>query len=527
MKINRYGILSLLAVMTSLVFANVYALEDPVQLDSGKVSGVALNSGIKVYRGIPFAAAPVGDLRWRPPASPIPWQGILEASSFSPICMQQPRSEPQVLMSEDCLYLNVWTPANSAQQNLPVMVWIHGGGWAFGSSSSDTYDGEGFALKGVILVSVNYRMGPFGFMAHSLLSAESERGVSGNYGLLDHISALQWVQENISGFGGDPDNVTIFGESAGGGSVYSLIASPLAAGLFDKAISQSTWIHTNNTTRLRRANGFMDSAEAIGDAAVNEKLQELGKLSQGGNSNKNVLAIMRALPATDVLAIPSPVTATADGWVLPKPAAEIFAEGSHNHVPLLAGTNDGEGLYYIRARPLPYSTVAEQFKARATEYGESATDVLNYYVAKTDADVVKMEIDYITDTTFARASRELVYAMAQTVEPTWMYQFTRNPDDPSQRSPHAAELRYVFQTLNPTDVTSVDMSISDNMSSYWVQFAKSGNPNGTGLPDWPAYTLETERYQIIGAEYGQGSFLRKQELDALDQYIYSKNALAK
>ena len=205
----------------------VHAADDPVQLTYGQVSGVEVEDGVTVYRGIPFAAPPVGDLRWKPPQPPIPWRGVRAADTFGPACMQG-RSQ---LMSEDCLYLNVWTGAESADAGLPVMVWIHGGGWSSGASSVGIYNGAGFAEKGVVLVSVNYRMNEFGFMAHPVLSAESERGVSGNYGILDHVVALEWVRDNIRGFGGDPGNVTIFGESAGGASIYSLMATPRAKGL--------------------------------------------------------------------------------------------------------------------------------------------------------------------------------------------------------------------------------------------------------------------------------------------------------
>ena len=237
---TRSHLRALLSISALLVSFSTTALavEDPVQLTSGQVSGVELDDGVTVFRGIPFAAPPVGDLRWKAPQPPTPWKGVRAADTFGAVCMQRGRQ----LMSEDCLYLNVWTKADPEQDTLPVMVWIHGGGWTFGASSSANYDGVGFAEKGVVLVSVNYRMNAFGFMAHPELSAESKRGVSGNYGILDHIAALEWVRDNIAGFGGDPDNVTIFGESAGGASIYALLATPLAKGLFHRAISESTWI---------------------------------------------------------------------------------------------------------------------------------------------------------------------------------------------------------------------------------------------------------------------------------------------
>ena len=237
---RTFAVKGLFAIaVVSLAFpAAVFAVDESAQLTQveltyGQVSGVELDNEVAVFRGIPFAAPPVGDLRWKAPQPPIPWQGVRVADTFGPTCMQRGRA----LMSEDCLYLNVWTRADSNDDNLPVMVWIHGGGWTSGASSNGTYDGSAFAEKGVVLVSGNYRMSAFGFMAHPALSAESDRGVSGNYGILDHVAALEWVRDNIGGFGGDPDNVTIFGESAGGASIYALLATPLAEGLFQRAIS--------------------------------------------------------------------------------------------------------------------------------------------------------------------------------------------------------------------------------------------------------------------------------------------------
>ena len=267
-------------------------------------------------------------------------------------------------MSEDCLYLNVWTKAESDQDRLPVMVWIHGGGWSSGATAGATYDGSGFAEKGVVLVSVNYRMNAFGFMAHPALSAESTRGVSGNYGILDHIAALEWVRDNIGGFGGDPDNVTIFGESAGVASIYALLATPLATGLFHRAISESTWITPTNLTHLTRGNGFSDTAEARGRHAIAEKLAELGRPTDG-----DLLATMRAMSADDLMSMRFRVSLAEDGWVIPKSPTEIFSEGSHNVVPLLAGVNNGEGLFFVRP-DRTFSTLEEQ-KQRGWRNGAS------------------------------------------------------------------------------------------------------------------------------------------------------------
>jgi para-nitrobenzyl esterase len=489
--------------------ATVFQIDGPVQLTYGQVSGVELDSDVTVFRGIPFAAPPVGDLRWKEPRPPIPWRGVRAADTYGATCMQgRGRAE----MSEDCLYLNVWTQADSERDNLPVMVWIHGGGWTSGASSNGMYDGFAFADKGVVLVSVNYRMNAFGFMAHPALSAESERGVSGNYGILDHIAALEWVRDNISGFGGDPDNVTIFGESAGGASVYALLASPLAEGLFDRAISESTWITPENITHLKNSNGFSVSAEERGQKAISEKFAELGRPVSG-----NMVDAMRALSAEDVISMRFGVSLVEDGYVIPKSPAEIFSEGSHNVVPLLAGVNDGEGLFFVRPNRT-FNTVAEQREARLEEWGIHGSGLAEHYLADADEDVFTAEVDYSTDLLFARPNREILNAMALTPANTFMYLFTRNLRDPSERAPHAMELRYVFKTL-PEEASQVDKDIADLISDYWVQFATTGDPNREGLPGWPAYDVDIQRHQIIGAEVGQGSNFREQELNEMVRYF--------
>jgi len=515
MKISLRRLVSCFSVLLLVLGNSLYAVEEPVQLASGKVSGVELDSGVQVFRGIPFAAPPVGDLRWKAPAAPTPWQGVLAADTFGPVCMQ-PRS--QDLMSEDCLYLNVWTNADSADAKLPVMVWIHGGGWAFGSSSQPVYDGEAFGEKDVVLVSVNYRMNGFGFMAHPLLSAESEEGASGNYGILDHIAALEWVRDNISGFGGDPENVTIFGESAGGGSVYALLATPLAKGLFHRAISESTWITPTNITHLTRNNGFVDSAESQGEELIAAKLAELSASDAVQSANGDVLKAMRALPARDILAMRVQVSLIEDGYVLPKSAREIFAEGSHNIVPLMVGSNDGEGLLFVR-RNSTHKTTQAQRQARLDELEGFGAGLVDYYVADSEEDIYAVEVDFASDVFFTRPTRELAQAMARTPAPSYMYVFTRNGRDPAQRSPHFMEVGYVFKTLDSETFGQTDQDIAELMNNYWVQFAKNGDPNGPGLPRWPSYNLETQQHQEIGVEVKQAGFFRKPQLDEMEKYF--------
>lgn len=513
---------NLLALVLSAVLVLVatpsLAVDDPVELTYGQVSGVELENGVTVFRGIPFAAPPVGDLRWRPPQLPTPWQGVRTADTFGPACVQG-RAQ---LMSEDCLYLNVWTKtkADSADATLPVMVWIHGGGWSSGATASGIYDGFGFAEKNVVLVSVNYRMNAFGFMAHPALSAESARGVSGNYGILDHVAALEWVRDNVSGFGGDPGNVTIFGESAGGASIYALLATPLAKGLFHRAISESTWITPTNVAHLTRSNGFSDSAEERGRRAIADKLAELGD-----TTHDDLLEAMRAMTADDLMDMQFSVSLAEDGWVLPTSPAEIFRTGAHNVVPLLAGVNNGEGLMFVRP-DRTFATLDEQKQARLAEWGEHGRGLADHYLATTGAALYASEVDYNTDLWFARPNREILNAMSKTQANTFMYLFTRNLRDPSERAPHAMELRYVFQTL-PDDASEADRRISDQISDYWVAFATTGNPNRDGLPAWPGYDAERQAHQIIGAEVTQGTEFRRAELDAMDRYFAETYAGAK
>lgn len=506
MNAKRIQMASVLTSVWLLLSGIAYGVDEPIQLSSGQVSGIEVN-GVQAFLGIPFAAPPVGDLRWQAPQAPTPWEGVRVTDKHGPACMQRRAS----YMSEDCLYLNVWTQAESASEKLPVMVWIHGGGWTSGSNGGATYNGEAFARNGVVLVSVNYRMSGFGWMAHPALSAESEQGISGNYGILDHIAALQWVRDNVAGFGGDPDNVTIFGESAGGASIYSLLATPLARGLFHKAISESTWITPSNITDLKRANGITDSAEQRGQQAIAAKLQAVGKA--GGD----ILEQMRSLSAREVLELEVRVSLIVDGVTFPTSPAEIFAEGSQNSVPLMAGINNGEGLFFIRPDRV-FQSVAEQRAARSEEFGEFAGNLMDYYVAKNADEVFVTEVDFNTDSWFARPTREIIQAIARSSQDSYMYVFTRNLRDPAQRSPHAMELRYVFNNL-PDTASTTDQDIAQLMNDYWVQFARTGTPNGNGLPAWPVYNLETQQHQLLGVEVEQGSMLRKQELDELDRYF--------
>lgn len=501
-------IILLIFAFNSAVFAD---LEQPIQLDAGQITGTSMESGVQAFLGIPFASPPVGDLRWREPQPVIPWAGVKVMDRKGPDCMQSRNTN---LMSEDCLYLNVWTGAQSSADKLPVLVWIHGGGWRFKA----TYDGDAFADNGAILVSVNYRMNAFGWMAHPALSEESENGVSGNYGVLDHLAALEWVQNNIERFGGDKDNVTIFGESAGGGSMYSLLATSKAEGLFHKVISESTWINPDNVSDLKSHNGFMESAEKMGSNAVASKFQELG--IDGGN----LLDEMRLLSADEVMQLSVPVSLIVDGWLYDKPPIQTFHEGSQIKVPIMSGYNNGEGLGYVSRQQNVPKTIAQQREKRAARLGDSGGELSELYVADNEENLIDVEIDFISDEMFVRASRELALAGVRANQDTFLYVFGRNAQDPENLAPHYAEVKYVFNKLENT-FSKEDQDLAELMNSYWVQFARTGNPNGDGLPYWPEFDLESQTHQFLDINISQGTLDRKERLDAMDTYLRARYGL--
>ena len=505
---NNLRIILLVFAFNSPVFAD---LEQPIQLDAGQITGTSMESGVQAFLGIPFASPPVGDLRWREPQPVIPWSGVKVMDRKGPDCMQSRNTN---LMSEDCLYLNVWTGAQSSADKLPVLVWIHGGGWRFKA----TYDGDAFADNGAILVSVNYRMNAFGWMAHPALSEESENGVSGNYGVLDHLAALEWVQNNIERFGGDKDNVTIFGESAGGGSMYSLLATSKAEGLFHKVISESTWINPDNVSDLKSHNGFMESAEKMGSNAIASKFQELG--IDGGN----LLDEMRLLSADEVMQLRVPVSLIVDGWLYDKPPIQTFHEGSQIKVPIMSGYNNGEGLGYVSRQQNVPKTIAQQREKRAARLGDSGGELSELYVADNEENLIDVEIDFISDEMFVRASRELALAGVRANQDTFLYVFGRNAQDPENLAPHYAEVKYVFNKLENT-FSKEDQDLAELMNSYWVQFARTGNPNGDGLPYWPEFDLESQTHQFLDINISQGTLDRKERLDAMDTYLRARYGL--
>jgi para-nitrobenzyl esterase len=515
------------SVLAVSALASASGLETIVKTESGLVAGSGTT--VRSYKGIPYAAPPVGDLRWKAPQAPKAWKGIRVARSFPASCPQI-QLLPGPPHSEDCLGLNVWTPARSPAAKLPVMVWIHGGGFILGASSQTVYDGEPLAAQGVVLVSINYRLGIFGFLAHPALSQESPQGVSGNYGLLDMVAALRWVKRNIAAFGGDPDNVTIFGESAGGTAGCLLMVMPQAEGLFQKAISESAaWMYTPFNHLKESRSGRMP-AEKFG-----EKLgADLVALR-----SKSTADIVKALGMPDMTGERADrgesYMPVVDGWVLPDDPARLFSTGKFHHVAFLAGTNADEGT--LMGGP-PVHDLAALRKWADKTFKSRADGMLAVYPAVTDTDASTAAAKAQGDFMFLMGTRSVLRAAAKVNPMTYQYHFTRVTGIGRRikwGSYHASEIPYVFQTLPDsaygTDATffgnfSPDANSYDGqddrlakvMSSAWVQFAKTGNPNGPGLVRWPAFTDGNESYMEFGDQIAAKTALRKKELDFVSDF---------
>ncbi len=502
-------LISALIVMVAVPVAGVLAA-DVVKTANGSVEGVTEPSGIHVYRGIPFGAPPTGELRWKPPQPVKNWEGVRKAAQFGPRCMQAPifgdmnfRSNG---MSEDCLYLNVWTPAAAAQGGLPVLVYFYGGGFVAGDGSEPRYDGETMARKGIVALTVNYRLGVFGFFAHPELTKESPHHASGNYALLDMQAALQWVQNNIAAFGGDPKKVTIAGESAGSIAVSALMASPLSKGLIAGAIGESGALiaPTLPPVPLAQAEaGGLKFAETV-----------------GGTS----LAALRAMTTEQIqqAAAKLPVgrfPSTLDGYFLPKAPADIFAAGEQAHVPLLVGWNSEENgaRALLGAKEPTPENFAEAVRSR---YKERADDVLKLYGGTTRDEVLQAATDLASDGFIAFSTWKWSDLQAKTGgKPVYRYLYARprpqmvasmgnavpglaggvisGANAPATRPPaalgavHSAEIEYAMGNLASNKVydwSPDDYKVSETMQAYFANFVKTGDPNGPGLPKWPAAT---------------------------------------
>ena len=526
-----------LALATLLFAAGVLAvdsgLETLVKVDSGWVSGAGTT--VRSYKGIPYAAPPTGDLRWKPPQPVKPWKGIRVAKEFLPICPQPPLMAGSQ-QSENCLGLNVWTPARSASGKLPVMFWIHGGGFQIGASSQSVYDGESLASQGVVLVSINYRMGIFGFLGSPALSKESPNGVSGNYALLDMVAGLQWVKRNIGAFGGDPNNVTIFGESAGGTAVMLLMVMPQSEGLFQKVIAESAWGLYTPISHLKDSWYGRVPMEKFGDKLGDD------------------LAALRSKSTAEVMKMAGPMQLSGeaadrgesympvvDGWALPDDPARLFSEGKFHHVALIAGTNADEGT--LMGGPPVHNSAALR-KWAEQQFPQQADAMLAVYPAATDADAYDAATHASGDYQFLLGTRLVLRAAAKANPKTYQYQFTRM-NGVGRRIKwgvfHASELPYVFGTLpdsaygtQPTifgdfspDADSYneqDSRLSKAMSAAWVRFAKTGDPNGPGLASWPRFSDGKESYMEFGDQIVAKTALRKKPLDFLTEFSAAQRA---
>jgi para-nitrobenzyl esterase len=466
---------------------------DKIKIETGLIQGVPCgNPAYTVFKGIPYAKPPVGEYRWRAPVSPESWEGVRKCDSFPPIAIQRNPTPGEFYqkeffpvdmpMNEDCLYLNVWTPAFTGNEKLPVMVWIHGGAYMQGYGHEMEFDGEAFCKRGVILVTVNYRLGIFGFFAHPELSARCPHKVSGNYGILDQIQALKWVKQNIEAFGGNSDNVTIFGQSAGGGSVQAIISSTLSEGLFHKAIVQSAGgINTlGGKYTLTEAENF--GAEVCD--RTNKSVEELMKMPalELFNSVSGVLFSMgggmpRLMMAPNV-----------DGYILKDSPGDIIASGKHHDVPYMTGSVSGDGSLF---GGWPVKNKDEFEKSVKLMHGSYADKYLKLFDVQSDTDLERVQTgrrkaaSMLAPRTWAKAHIKLKR------KPLYIYYFDR--DMPGEDRPgafHSSELWYIFGTLGRCwrPMEGVDYKISMTMGDYWNNFAKTGDPNGEGAPLWPAFT---------------------------------------
>jgi para-nitrobenzyl esterase len=492
----------------------------PVTVEGGMLQGTA-EDGLAVYRGVPFAAPPVGDLRWRAPQPAAKWPGVRQASKFAPQCMQgapgRAGGNQGPEMSEDCLYLNVWSPAKSARDRIPVLVWIYGGGFGAGATSIPTYSGEKLAKRGVVLVSIAYRVGQMGFFSHPDLSAETKNHVSGNYGLLDMIAGLQWIQKNIAAFGGNPRKVTIFGESAGGIAVSMLCASPLAKGLIHGAISQSggsfgpprpTTFPGENLKRLADAERAGAAyAKTAGAASIAElrkipadKLPAGGGRGAGGGMSWPII----------------------DGFVIPDDQYKLYEARRFNDTPILVGYNSDEGASFS-----PPRTPEDYINSVNARYGPFAEKLLKAY--PTDANTVpKTARDLARDAAFGWHT--WIWARLQAKNgkgKAFYYYFDQHPEYPAGSpragygTPHGADVPYVFEHVNPSNPQAVksDPAISEAMAIYWTNFAKHGDPNGAGVPKWPAFSDATPEVMYFAETPHPGPVPSAESLKVLDAYF--------
>jgi para-nitrobenzyl esterase len=506
MTIKRAPVL--VACLALIVAASTTAaIADPVKTKNGAVEGTTEN-GLRVFRGIPFAAPPVGDLRWKPPQPVKNWTGVRQADKFGPQCMQRRVFSDMVFrgngMSEDCLYLNVWTPATSANERLPVLVYFYGGGYMAGDGSEPRYDGGSMARKGIVALTVNYRLNVFGFFAHPELTKESPRHAAGNYGLLDSWAALQWVQDNIAAFGGDPKQVTIAGESAGSISVSALMASPLSKGLIAGAIGESGAMIEPTLPPVPLADG------------------EKNGLTFATGIDAPTLAALRALPAEKLLeatakqGIPR-FAPTVDGYFLPKLPVDIYAAGEQAHVPLLAGWNSEEsGARAVLGTNDP--TPENYANAIKKLYGERADQAMKAYPGSRNDEVEQSATALASDRFIGYSTWKWTDLHGKTGgAPVFRYLYLR-PRPGARGASHSAEIEYAMGNLATNKAfawTPDDYKVSETLQGYFANFVKRGDPNGSGLPAWPSAN------RVVPAQVMHLDVTSKAEPDTVrDRYLF-------
>jgi para-nitrobenzyl esterase len=491
-------------VLTALLVLPLNAMASNqliLKTDKGKVQGaLTTDNQVRAFKGIPYAAPPVGDLRWQPPQPAAKWSSTRDATQFGSHCMQGFVYGDMIFhdpgVSEDCLTLNVWTPANAKKASLPVMVWIYGGGFTAGGTSEARQDGQFLAHRNVVVVSMNYRLGIFGFFAHPELTAESPHHASGNYGLMDQTAALEWVKKNIANFGGDPKNITIFGESAGSESVSMLMASPLSQNRFQKAIGESG------------AEFPADRVDVDSREAAEQRDLKFAQAAFGTTS----LADLRKLSAEDVLkgatkkipGMSEHFRPDVDGWFLPDTVPNIYAAGKQAHIPLLAGWNADEQRSTVTFAQPPLTAAAFKLSAR-DQFGPNADAFLKLYPASTDAEAVLSAGDFASDRFIVFSTwRWLEAQVATGGAPVYHYRFDLAP--PADKfhpagsgAFHSDDIEYVFGTLDSRQQIQVrpeDRKLSDEIQQYWTNFARTGDPNGNGLAQWPVYNA-ADGWQVM------------------------------
>jgi len=511
-------------------------LASPIVLTKyGAIRGMFESYDVAVFLGIPYAAPPVGNLRWKAPIEPKQWRDTLNTIAYGPSCQQASKdNDPK---SEDCLYLNVFTTKdglNKSEVKKPIMFWIHGGGFLGGSAKG--YDGRVLAKKGVIVVTLNYRLGPFGFLFHPALEASADNKGTGNYGLLDQIAALKWVKQNISAFGGDPNNVTIWGESAGAFSVGALLASPLAKGLFHKAILESGTGLTNGIQNKKEASHYaVAGAKAAGIEGDNANaLRALYALS-----TEQLLAMYTRPQRPQLQAFYIWFSPVVEGWALPLPLDKAIAQNKWNNVPLLIGSNMHEGAYFQRVKPASDTDEYYHLLGKGS-LGDTTGILKSIYAVKDSSEIFEKSQEAVGDIGFGAPARALARMAIQKNGKAFLYYFTRTSKDSAGntvKALHSTELPFVFgYTLDKwipykrfNGVHPADAFLADAMSDYWASFARYGHPNGNlsrlKLPTWPVYEIKNNSYLELSEQIKPSTNLRKKQYDAVDQFSKQKGEI--